>query len=86
MTQQELNNRIDATFDKFDTALEKADTRRGYSKMTGMNTPSQNDVIQKFKNVFASLVARAGMFGLNVTNLNDAVKAMPEAKEIGILE
>ena len=86
MTQQELNIKVSETFDRFDKALEAAGTRREFVRITGTSIPSQNDVIQKFRNVFGSLAARAQMFGLVSTNLNDAIKNMPEEKEVGILE
>ena len=86
MTQQELNTKVSETFDRFDAALEAAGTRREFIRITGSSIPSQNDVIQKFRNVFSSLAARAQMFGLVCTNLNEAVKSMPKEEEENILK
>lgn len=86
MTQEQFNKKVAETFDAFDSALSAADIRRGYDRLTGRSLPSQNDVISKFRNLFASLSARAAMFGLQSDKLNEATKIIPEeTAEPGIL-
>lgn len=86
MTQAELNAKVNATFSLFNVALLNADTRRGYNRMTGMNTPSQNDVIQKFKNIFASISEQAKMYGLDSQNLKTVIASLPDKNDLGIFD